>query len=512
MRLGGYMRVSRKGDRDPDKWLTVPAQRKAIQGWVDAHAGQLVDLREDIDISGAADDRPNLEALVSQIERGELDGLVVAKVDRFSRDLAYGATIARRIERAGGTFAAADDGVVIGPAGRDFGGNDSAHFLFAQLLSMADFFRRRTVQGWRAVRERHVLEQGRHWGWAPPFGYQKGDDGVLETHPENGKILVELFERRAAGEGVSDLTRWLEGIGVRSARGGVPTHRWTMDTLRNRAYLGEARAGELVKPDAHPVLVDEGLFLAAAAQAGKPRRRYKIDEKDGPVLSGLVRCWHCRTVMTGNFSPHRGEQRRVYRCRRRHAHGNCPSPATAAEDALLELIEPMFWRELGHLESQVRSVEDVGRESAELEAAVEKAQRGLEAYRDAEDLAEMDPRMWAQGLKVRQQRVQDARTELEVWRRAQQSMTIDVAGLREAWPDLSPTDRRALLADVIGAVVVYREPGPQKASADRLRGRTAVLSVEDLPGDLPRNGRRPDALRSFPPFDDESVPWVLLGE
>src|SRR4051794_19529536 len=129
------MRVSRKGKRDPDKWLTVPAQRRAIERWVKDHGHRLVDLREDIDVSGRLDDRPNLEQLVAQVERGELGGLVVAKVDRFSRDLAYGAMVARRIERAGGTFVAADDGVVLSPNGRDFGGNDAAHFLFAQLLS-----------------------------------------------------------------------------------------------------------------------------------------------------------------------------------------------------------------------------------------------------------------------------------------------------------------------------------------------------------------------------------------
>lgn len=256
---GGYMRVSRIGDRDPDQWLTVPAQRNAIETWLRRHDHRLADLREDLDVSGGLDDRPNLEALVTQVEQGALTGIVVAKVDRFSRDLAYGAMVARRIEKAGGTFVAADDNVVIGPAGRDFGGNDTAHLLFANLLTYADFFRRRNVNGWRQVRERHIRERGRHWGYARPFGYRNGPDGRLEAHPEWAAVLVALFERRAMGEGMSSLAVWLEGLGARTARDGRPTHRWVKDIIRNRVYLGEVKAGDIVNREAHEPLVDEGL-------------------------------------------------------------------------------------------------------------------------------------------------------------------------------------------------------------------------------------------------------------
>jgi site-specific DNA recombinase len=164
-------------------------------------------------VSGRLDDRPNLEDIVAQVERGELGGLVVAKVDRFSRDLAYGAMVARRIERAGGTFVAADDGVVLSPKGRDFGGNDAAHFLFAQLLSMSDFFGRRVTRSWHDTIDRHVFERGRHWGYAMPFGYRKGEDGRLEVDERWAPFVVEAFERRANGDGCSTIARWLDGQG-----------------------------------------------------------------------------------------------------------------------------------------------------------------------------------------------------------------------------------------------------------------------------------------------------------
>lgn len=505
------MRVSRKGDRDPDEWLTVPKQRGSIMGFSDAGGHTIVDIREDIDVSGALDDRPNLEALVAQIERGELDGLVVAKVDRFSRDLAYGAMVARRIERAGGTFVAAEDGVRIGPDGRDFGNNDTAHFLFAQLLSMADFFRRRTVRGWNDVIHRHVVERGRHWGYAPPFGYELGVDKRLVPHPENGALLVEVFERRAAGAGASSIATWLDGLGARTARGGTPTHRWVMDLLRNRVYLGEARAGERVHVDAHPALVDEGLFAAAAAQMGRSRPAGPRDgDGDAPALSGLIRCWACRTVMTGAWSPYRGGRRRIYRCRTRHAQGTCPAPALASEAEAFALVEPVFWAVLA-ADAQAASVGEVAKEGARLDKAVERAKRALVVYRDSEDVADLEPDVFAQGLQVRQRRLRAARVALDGWRREQSRETVDVGVLQDAWPSMSPQDRGEVIGGVVGAIVVRRSREARRGLAVPLRGRAAVLLVDDLPDDLPAPGRRVDDLRGFPPFDDEAVPWMLLG-
>jgi hypothetical protein len=64
----------------------------------------------------------------------------------------------------------------------------------------------------------------------------------------------------------------------------------------------------------------------------------------------------------------------------------------------------------------------------------------------------------------------------------------------------------------IGAIVVRRPDVVKRGQASPVLGRAALLLVDDLPDDLPRQGRRTAALRSFPPFDDEALPWVHLGE
>src|SRR4051812_42434196 len=109
MRAAGYMRVSAVQGRDVEKWLTVPHQEAAIRRWCSENGAALVALRQDLDLSGG-DERPNLEALVAQIEAGELDALIVGKLDRFSRSMRLGVNMIDRIAKAGGTFIAVDDG------------------------------------------------------------------------------------------------------------------------------------------------------------------------------------------------------------------------------------------------------------------------------------------------------------------------------------------------------------------------------------------------------------------
>jgi hypothetical protein len=104
------LRVSSKGDRDPDRWLTVPHQRGAIERWCATNGHRLADVRQDIDVSGGSDRRPNLETLVTKVEAGALGGIVVAKLDRFGRNLPYGVQVIERIDAAGGLFVAAADG------------------------------------------------------------------------------------------------------------------------------------------------------------------------------------------------------------------------------------------------------------------------------------------------------------------------------------------------------------------------------------------------------------------
>lgn len=158
--------------------------------------------------------------------------------------------------------------------------------------------------------------KGAHWG-APPLGYERGRTtnnrgqaipGALIVDEQWAHLVQAVFSRRAARE--SDGT-WAKLAQYLTAKG-APNHvaraqaekegrpvagtRWyaagVKSIVANQAYLGEARSGSLVKPGAHPELVDERTWLAANRKG--PTYGTLADRKDGPLLgSGLLRCGTC---------------------------------------------------------------------------------------------------------------------------------------------------------------------------------------------------------------------------
>jgi DNA invertase Pin-like site-specific DNA recombinase len=498
--LGGYMRVSSKGDRDPDRWLTVPHQREAIERWCRDHDHRLVDLRQDIDVSGASKNRPNLEELVVRVESGDLAGIVVAKLDRFSRWLPYGVQIIERIDEAGGLFVAAADGFDLR--------TDSGRLQFHVMLSFADYELRRFRTNWRKARETLILERGQHWGPAVPLGYRRDADGRLAIDPETADLVRELYVRRSAGAGLTELARWLDGLGARTWRGGRPTARWVGDLVRSPVYLGWAYAGSLCNEHAHPPLVDRVTW-----ERGRRARAPKPSQGSPTLLSGLVRCRACRHVMGAAWSQTKAGRVRAYRCNPGKASGRCPRPAFALERVLLELVEPIFWDLVGgDLVASPTEADDASARVQELERERERRVFARDQYRDDPDIqGALPPRAYADGLGVRQRRVDeiDRAIGVEVARRP--AIAADATTLRLQWPDLEIETRRRMLHAAIGAVVVSA-PSRRRDHSVLLCHRARLLRPEDLPSDLPRPGRNPRPLVAFPAFDDPSCPWVSLGE
>jgi hypothetical protein len=79
LRLGGYIRVSQVRGRDdePERFASVDIQRGRIETWTRAYGHELFVVEEEVDGGGQAQ-RPKLLALIERMERGRLDGIVVA--------------------------------------------------------------------------------------------------------------------------------------------------------------------------------------------------------------------------------------------------------------------------------------------------------------------------------------------------------------------------------------------------------------------------------------------------
>src|SRR5215211_6524075 len=96
--LDGYIRVSRVGVRQGERFVSPAIQRQRIEDWAALTGARILDIAEELDESGGRADRPLLERAIRRVEDGTTSGIVVASTDRFGRSLLDSLAAVQRIQ------------------------------------------------------------------------------------------------------------------------------------------------------------------------------------------------------------------------------------------------------------------------------------------------------------------------------------------------------------------------------------------------------------------------------
>ncbi len=86
-----------------------------------------------------------------------------------------------------------------------------------------------------------------------PFGYQLSN-GKICTHPQEARIVQNIFERYIAGESFQELTAFLRDCGICYADGKLWNKNMVARILDDPRYLGK---------DVFPQLIDQTQFRSA---------------------------------------------------------------------------------------------------------------------------------------------------------------------------------------------------------------------------------------------------------
>src|SRR5437016_414764 len=98
-RLAGYIRVSKVGDRQGEEFHSPEKQRAESVGRAKQLGCEIVRWYTDLDESGKeGHTRPELEAMMAAFDRGEFDGVIVAKLSRFGRSVVDGLKLIKHID------------------------------------------------------------------------------------------------------------------------------------------------------------------------------------------------------------------------------------------------------------------------------------------------------------------------------------------------------------------------------------------------------------------------------
>jgi site-specific DNA recombinase len=224
---------------------SLDAQRAACEAYIQSQAGEgwecLPQVYDDGGWSGGNMERPALKRLLAEISKGQVDIVVVYKVDRLTRSLTDFARIVETFDNNKASFVSVTQAFNTT--------NSMGRLTLNVLLSFAQF--EREVTGER-IRDKIAASMARGiWmGGSIPKGYDLGDRR-LDVNPIEAEQIRYIFKRYLELNSLVSLAKDLDQNNIRSkrwtARSGKERGGYLYGPsglsylLRNRIYLGEIR-------------------------------------------------------------------------------------------------------------------------------------------------------------------------------------------------------------------------------------------------------------------------------
>jgi DNA invertase Pin-like site-specific DNA recombinase len=238
------------------------------------------DRYDDGGFSGGTLERPALKQLLSDIEAGLIDVIVVYKIDRLSRSLMDFARLVEVFDRNNVTFVSVT---------QSFNTTTSMGRLTLNiLLSFAQF--EREVIGER-IRDKFAAsrKRGMWMGGFVPFGYDVRERKLV-VNDEEAATVRRIFERYLELGSATELARELRRQGTRNKQGTLIDKGYLYRLLNNRVYRGEAIHKGKVYPGEHEAIISDVLWDRVHTILGEsPRKRGNNSRTRAPaLLKGLI--------------------------------------------------------------------------------------------------------------------------------------------------------------------------------------------------------------------------------
>lgn len=291
-RCAVYCRVS-SDERLDQEFNSIDAQKEAGHAYIASQRAEgwipVADDYDDGGFSGGNMDRPALKRLMTDIDKGLVDIVVVYKIDRLTRSLADFSKMVEVFERRSVSFVSVT---------QQFNTTTSmGRLMLNVLLSFAQF--EREVTGER-IRDKIAASKrkGIWMGGVPPLGYDV-DKRLLVINEAEAAVVRRIFEEMltigSPTQIAANLT--LEGITTKAwttqdgqtRPGAQIDKKYLHKLLRNRIYLGELSHKGNWFPGAHPAIIDPGLWGKVHEILAKNGHARSVETKQRSRSDALLR-------------------------------------------------------------------------------------------------------------------------------------------------------------------------------------------------------------------------------
>lgn len=284
----GYTRLSI--DKYDDH-LAVTRQRQDISALAQTlNWPGVTSFYEDNDVSANTDKRrprPGFDRLLSDMRAGRVTHVLVYDQDRLVRDMRQLEDVVDAVEAGKVLLTSVNGDIDLRSDNGRMVARIKAAVARNELEKLSRRIKRQKLQRAQSGLKTQTVHR--------PYGYDR--DWTIV--PEEAAVIRRLFRRKAHGESVASLVRWLNQTRVRSVTGleGHWQHSLVTTMLRRREYAGEVTLnGQVVATAAFKAIVTRRLFdeVQAALPVSPPPWRAL---KETGLLTGLLVCGMCGTRM-----------------------------------------------------------------------------------------------------------------------------------------------------------------------------------------------------------------------
>lgn len=311
-----YLRKSRTDNQFESVDEVVARHEKILQDFCMKYLGEpITNIYKEIVSGETIGERPMMLRLLSEVESGNVDAVVVVEPQRLSRG-SFG-----DIDRIVNTFKYSDTKIITPTKTYDLNNKFDRKYFEQELLRGNDYLeyvKEILVRG-----RKQSVEEGLYIGSIAPYGYdkkklaKKGFTLLPNADAENVKYIFEQF---VGGLGTTNLAKHLIDLGIKSQTGKQWTPAMTRNILMNRLYIGYVSYGrretkktmrnaEIVKSRPvnddfieakglhEPIITQEVFDKAQELLKATPAKNIRGDKSIKNSLAGLVKCKYCGNNM-----------------------------------------------------------------------------------------------------------------------------------------------------------------------------------------------------------------------
>ncbi|MRG86966.1 recombinase family protein [Salinibacillus xinjiangensis] len=292
MKTGIYIRVST--DEQAKHGYSISAQRERLKAYCVSQGWDIVGFYVDEGISAKDTNRPELKRMLKDIETGEIECVLVYKLDRLTRSVLDLYKLLESFEKYGCKFESATEVYETSTAmGR----------MFITLVAALAQFERENMAERISMGLQEKARQGKYTHNQRPFGYTL-KDGVLSLKDDEAEIVRLIFRLYLDGKGANSVCKYLNARNITTRDGNTWNDKPLIQLLRNPTYKGTATwlkgtENEIMIEDAHPPIIDKETFERVQKTIEKRRGLSPMQIYSDHIFSGKLKCNKCGYSLTG---------------------------------------------------------------------------------------------------------------------------------------------------------------------------------------------------------------------